>query len=322
MKQIISLAGDGIPMKSRTYTHQTIHSLSIVIPFFNEEESIALLHERLTPVIGELQDTLRVQLVLVDDGSTDNTFALLHQWFGRRVLCHCEILRHAANQGISAAMRTGFKAATGQVICTMDSDCSYPPDELIGMLRRLQEENADIVTVSPYHPAVLDNVSSHRLFLSRACSILYRFLVPEKLYCYTCLFRVYRREWARHDMFVSNGFLGVTEILLAAAYCGAAIVEYPARLGARLYGRSKMRTMQVIRDHLALLAKTAKLNLWLKLGGRPIPSASGAEMGAPLYALGAGHDALLSRMDSHVRTPLRKLADTDEYFGLERAEAI
>lgn len=295
----------------RACTHKPIYSVSLVIPFYNEEESIDLLHERLIPVLGELQSGARVQLILVDDGSTDATFELLHERFGREGIGHCEILQHPANRGIAAAMRTGLRAATGEIICTMDCDCTYAPEELIGLIRLLRESHADIATGSPYHPAVLDAESSRRLFLSRYCSTIYRILAPEKLYCYTSFFRAYRREWTRSDMFVSDGFLGVTEILLAAAYCGANIVEYPSRLGSRQFGRSKMRTLQVIREHLQLMTRTMLLNLRLKLGAlRPARAA----LLPPAHLPGDNFEAVLGRLD-FLGTMPRTAAVEDDLLG-------
>jgi dolichol-phosphate mannosyltransferase len=276
----------------QTYTHRPLQSISIVVPLYNEEESIEQLDQRLTPVMEHLRASARVQLILVDDGSTDKTFELLHAHFGHAQHGHCEILQHPVNRGIAAAMRTGFRAATGQIVCTMDCDCTYAPEELAGMIRMLEEEHADIVTASPYHPAVLNQESSRRLFLSRMCSLIYQKLAPEKLYCYTSFFRVYRRQWTRPDMFTSDGFLGVTEILLTAAYCGAAIAEYPAFLGQRRFGRSKMRTLQVIREHLTLMGHTMRLNARLRLGRVLTPSEA-----TPLYSIADGFGAQLSRLD-------------------------
>lgn len=293
-------------MYSRHLKNISTRSVSIIVPLFNEEESIQQLHDRLLPVIAELRKDMRVQLILVDDGSTDTTFEMLYQYFGGGGGGHREILRHESNQGIAAAMRTGFKAVTGQIVCTLDCDCSYAPEELLPMIRLLEESGADIVTASPYHPAVLDRESSHRLFLSRACSQIYRYLAPEQLYCYTSFFRVCRREWARADMFSDNGFLGVTEYMLVAAYCGATIAEYPAPLGTRRYGRSKMRTLQVIADHLGLIVRTMKLNASLRLsrmlGGHSGPDAIKAAM--PLQAFGLDGSSQLGMLDHLGQYPL------------------
>lgn len=285
-------------MKTRTHAVWPNQSVSIIVPLFNEEESIGQLHERLLPVVHELQNSARVQLILVDDGSIDATWELLHQNFGDGAAVQCEILQHPVNRGISAAMRTGFKAATGDLVCTMDCDCTYDPEGLIDMIRLLRETRADIITASPYHPAILTEESSRRLFLSRTCSNMYRAITPEKLYCYTSFFRVCRREWARPDMFPSDGFLGVTEYLLAAAYCGATVVEFPAHLGTRKFGRSKMRTLQVIREHLRLMGQTLLLNLRLRLANAiplALAPAGGSEM--PLFAIAEEQESQLEKLE-------------------------
>lgn len=272
-----------------------MQSLSILVPFYNEEESVSQLHARLTPVIARLRRSARVQLVLVDDGSGDATVPLLRQYFGAEAADSVLILRHGANRGLSAAMRTGFAAAEGELVCTLDCDCSYDPAELPAMIRRLCESHADIVTASPYHPAVLSAESSRRLRLSRACSRLYRFIVPDPLFCYTSFFRVYRRAWARPELSTAEGFLGVTEHLVTASYCGAAIVEHPTPLGTRRFGRSKMRTFQVMRAHLGLMGRTMLLNLRLNAAALlPAPLAGEEE---PLYGLGEARQLQLRKLE-------------------------
>lgn len=303
----------GKTLKSISAFRQPVHSLSVVIPFFNEEEAIDQLRERLSPVLERLGDQLKIQLILVDDGSTDRTYDLLRQRF--RDLSGGEVvfIRHPANRGISAAMRTGFAAAGGDVICTMDSDCTYDPAGIPEMVELLQAHNADIVTASPYHPAVPQAGQPRRIFLSKGASWIYSLLIPQKLYCYTSFFRLYRRPWSRGDAFTSDGFLGVTEILLSAAYCGATIVEYPTHLATRTVGRSKMRTLQVIRDHLQLMWKSLRLNLHLGLArDLPRPPEGPAE-GAAALPRPANEDVesllaqwmLIGRIESRTRRQAR-----------------
>lgn len=278
-------------MKPHDESDSPAPSLSIIVPLYNEEESVSQLHARLTPVITRLRRSSRVQLILVDDGSEDATAALLREHFGPESADRVHILRHPANRGLSAAMRTGFAAAEGELVATLDCDCSYDPDELPAMIHRLLQTHADIITASPYHPAVLTPETSRRLLLSRACSRLYRFIVPDALFCYTSFFRVYRREWALPELSTAEGFLGVTEHLVSASYCGAAIIEHPTPLGTRRFGRSKMRTFQVIRAHLGLMGRMMLLNCRLNAAAL-LPSRL-AEGEGPLYGLGdARHDQL------------------------------
>lgn len=246
---------------------RAVRSVSVIIPFYNESSSIRPLLNRLLPVIDALRARWELELVLVEDGSADNTFDLLLEGFGRISGVATKILRHDCNQGISAAMATGFSAATGDVVCTLDSDCTYAPEELSGLIDALMVSRADVVTGSPYHPkGKVENVPAWRLALSRTASRMYSVIAPVKLYCYTSFFRAYRREWARPALFESKGFLGVTEVLLSAAYAGARIVEYPVRLGVRTTGHSKMKVARVVLQHLRLLARTAWLNIRISRG--------------------------------------------------------
>lgn len=274
-----------------------IRSLSLIIPFYNEEEAIGQLREHLDPVLARLEQQLHLQLILVDDGSTDQTYSLLQEHFQERPGLELSLLRHPRNRGLGAAMRTGLQAAHGDAICTLDSDCTYAPEGLIGMIKLMEEGGGDIVTASPYHPSVPQEGQPPRIFLSKAVSHIYALLVPVRLYCYTSVFRLYRRAWARPDSFASDDFLGVTEILLSAAYCGATILEYPAHLSVRRLGRSKMRTLQVICDHLSLIWKTMQLNARIHLS-RFVPARSDGleeDPSPPLYPVDEEMTTLLSQ---------------------------
>lgn len=239
-----------------------LESLTIFIPFYNEEESIPGLAKRLIPVVRQLQVKWQVQLVMVDDGSSDKTHQSLLHYFTGLPFIQTTVLQHTQNRGIGGAMQTAFMAATGDLICTLDSDCTYAPEKLPEMLDMMLRENADIITGSPYHPlGRVENVDSRRLLLSKTASIMYSFLVPTKLHCYTSFFRIYRREWARTEFFRSSGFLAVTEILISAASEGARVVEFPVSMGSRAAGRSKMKVAKVTFDHLQLMSKTAVHNM-------------------------------------------------------------
>lgn len=237
---------------------QDISSVTLVVPFYNEEASVVPLAERMYPVIEELGRRWSVQLVLIDDGSTDDTYARLRRSFRASADFETTILRHIENRGIGAAMATGFEAASGDIICTLDCDCSYRPEELPGMIDFLIDQGADLVTASPYHPlGEVHNAKPWRIFMSKTASRVYSWLSPVKLHCYTSFFRVYRREWANPEYFEAEGFTSVAEVLLRASACGARVAEYPTTLGLRSEGSSKLRVPLVTLQHLHLMAKTA-----------------------------------------------------------------
>src|ERR1700712_3492730 len=97
--------------------------LSIVIPCHNEEAGLAQLAQQLGPVLRDLGARMRIELVLVDDGSSDATWERMHELAAGPLLRggHVLLERHEINRGLGAALRTGFAAASGQVVVTTDS---------------------------------------------------------------------------------------------------------------------------------------------------------------------------------------------------------
>lgn len=254
-------------------------SISVIIPCFNEEESLPTLRERLLPVLSALGQRFNVELVMVDDGSRDETLGMLRRDFSDIPGIRSQVISHEANRGISHAMATGFAAARGEIVCTLDSDCTYAPEELPRMIDLLVNSNADIVTGSPYHPeGHVEGVKGWRLLLSKGASWGYSFIVPARLHCYTSFFRAYRREWARPELFKSSGYLGVTEILVTASWRGAEIVEFPVTLRSRAHGQSKMRVARVLLSHLRLMRSLLFSHSWeLHRKGEMMPASDGNE---------------------------------------------
>lgn len=223
---------------------------SIVIPIFNEEDGIDQLRDSLQQLRTTLEGPL--QFVFVDDGSTDRTVARLRAAFGDDP--SCQIAEHGVNRGIGAAFRTGFGVATGNIVCTIDADCSYRPEGLKRLITAIETTGDDIAVASPYHPqGGVAGVPPWRLLLSRGCSLLYRVISPVRLYTYTSVFRAYKQEVVRDVQFHSNGFVSAVEILFSAARHGYRITEVPMVLHARSIGQSKMKIARTIKTHLKLM---------------------------------------------------------------------
>jgi dolichol-phosphate mannosyltransferase len=234
--------------------------LSIIIPCYNESLSVASLRAALLPIVKDLlvsstadgEPISGVELIFIDDGSNDDTFAALNTSFGSLGETNIEvrILQHSVNRGLGAALRTGFAAAQGEIVVTTDGDGTYR-FETIPVLIAMLRPGVDIVTASPYHPeGRIENVPSYRVILSRGSSLLYRLLVDWRVTCYTALFRVYRRDVVKHIEFESDGFLAGTELMVNAMLSGYHVDEYPAVLHSRAHGVSKAKIMRTIRAHL------------------------------------------------------------------------
>lgn len=226
--------------------------LSTIIPFYNEVGNIPGIQREFLPVASHLAESCSLEVIFVDDGSTDGTGRVLKDVLGTDCPPRISITikRHPVNRGLGAALRTGFAAACGEVVVTTDSDGTYEFSEIPALLSHLTR-GIDVVTASPYHPAgSVDGVRPYRLVLSRGSSEIYRFLVDWRLHTYTCLFRAYRREVIERVSFESNGFLGGTELLVKAMLMGYRVGEYPAVLHSRVSGVSKAKLGRTILAHL------------------------------------------------------------------------
>ena len=231
--------------------------VTIVIPCYNEQESLPYLANTLRSVDEELNQVGYVpSIIFVDDKSTDDTAKSLESLFGARE--NVRILQHDRNKGVAAGLMTGLLAAETEIVCSMDCDCTYDPHELVKMLPLL-DKDVDLVTASPYHrDGGVRNVPSWRLFLSRGASFLYRRVLRSKLDTYTSCFRVYRRSSFADLELTEHGFLGVAEMLGRVDLAGGTIIEFPAVLEVRLFGFSKMKTAKTVAGHLCLLTRLAK----------------------------------------------------------------
>ena len=248
--------------------------ISIVAPLYNEKDSIPFLARTLSKLAVKLKPEYELECILVDDGSHDGTTDEAQKCFAPfpRVV----LLQHDRNRGPGAAVRTGFAKATGDVICTIDSDCTFDPLKIPLMLKMLDDQKVDIVTASPYHPdGGVENVPPWRLLLSRGASAIYRRLCACKLYTYTSFMRVYRRRVIDTVAFEGDGFAAFTEMLLRAGLQGYKVAEIPMVLKSRATGASKMKVMYTIRTHLGLMARA----LWWRISDRqtgPAALAKGA----------------------------------------------
>ncbi len=246
--------------------------LSVIVPCYNEAENVPKLRREFFPVVAELAKTRSTEVIVVDDGSTDETYQALAGAFAGENEWHVPVRveQHTVNRGLGAALRTGFAAARGDIMVTTDSDGTYQFSEIPTLLSHLTCD-VDMVTASPYHPAGgVEGVPPYRLVLSQGSSIIYRVLVSWKVHTYTSLFRAYRRKVVERVPFESNGFLAGTELLVNGMLMGYRVAEYPAILYSRVHGTSKAKLARTILAHLRFQAQVflRRLNLAPRVGPR------------------------------------------------------
>lgn len=241
--------------------------ISLIIPCLNEEANILPTLSRIAAIQPEANPW---EVILVDDGSTDRTAELANR--ARRTYSWLRVVRHSRNMGLGAAMRTGFEHSTGDIVCSMDSDCTFAPERLPQLID-LIHQGADIATGSPWHPSSSrGDVHPVRKALSQGCSRLYRTLLRSELHCYTSIFRAYRRQVIREIPVTSNGFVAVAEFLVAALRAGYKVKEMPVRLDRRVHGESKINVLASVKSHLRLMSRLAWM-AWYPQGGSAVTGA-------------------------------------------------
>lgn len=250
----------------KTATAAGLEKISLIVPCHNETAALANLKAGLSRLLAALDQRAELEVLLVDDGSTDDTVAVMHSLFD--AWDQVAILRHPRRRGIAAAIGTGLAHATGEVAASLDADCTYDPLVLVPMLRLLTDD-VDLVVASPYHPrGGVEGVPLWRLSISRCASRLYRLVLRNKLHTYTSCVRVYRRRSIAGLPVRNEGFVGVVELLWQLDRRGGKILEHPAVLTTRKAGSSKMRVARAALAHLRLLSRAALTRL---VGGRPLP---------------------------------------------------
>jgi len=226
--------------------------LAVVVPCYNEADSLDNLSAGLGRLRAEVAAEYELEIVLVDDGSRDGTWDLLHKCFAGEG--SVRLVQHEANRGIAAAIATGISEANADIVASLDADCTYEPTQLVELLKLLKE-SVDVVVASPYHPeGRVVGVPRWRLSLSRLASRLYGLVIRNQLHTYTSCVRVYRRSSVVDLHLSHSGFVGVVELLWQVDRRGGRIVECPAVLKVRTTGQSKMRVARTALTHLKFIA--------------------------------------------------------------------
>jgi polysaccharide deacetylase family protein (PEP-CTERM system associated) len=270
--------------------------VSVIIPCYNEEATVPYLLNTLRDLKSALSEEYDLQFVLVDDCSKDNTWQALSNHFSDRA--DTILIRHEQNRGVAGAIATGLERSR-EIACSMDCDCSYDPLLLAPMLK-LMRDGTDLVTASPYHPAgsVL-HVPKWRLGLSWGASALYRAVTGRKLHTFTSCFRVYRRSAILPIALKHSGFLGIAELVGRMPAESQGIVEYPATLESRIFGRSKMKVLRTMLGHLGLLADLAWARVrrqYRAVAAPPNNSSAGAKSAAGAIQAAKSGGASVSRI--------------------------
>ncbi len=222
-------------------THETIRSLSIVIPVLNEVESIPELYREIVDGVTPLN--LPWELIFVDDGSTDGTGRALREAYARDP--RIRIIEFRRNFGKSAALAAGFELAEGDAIVTMDADLQDSPYEIPRLIEQLNN-GADLV--SGWKFPRLDPLNKR--LPSSVFNAVVRALSGVDLHDFNCGLKAYRREVVREIKIYGELH---RYIPVLAHFRGFRVVEIKVSHRARRYGRSKFGNARFARGFFDLL---------------------------------------------------------------------
>lgn len=217
--------------------------ISVVIPVFNEAESLSLLVEKLKAALVKLQKTFEV--IFVDDGSTDDSLKVLAEITAGRP--EYKVISFKRNFGQTAAIAAGVEAASGEIIIPMDADLENDPNDIFRLLEKLSE-GYDIV--SGWRKNRWQDKVLTRRITSRTANWLISKVSGVKLHDYGCTLKVYKSEIIKNIKFYGEMHRFIPAL---AAWQGARIAEIEVNYQPRQYGQSKYGLGRVVKVLLDLI---------------------------------------------------------------------
>jgi len=220
--------------------------LSIVVPVYNEEESIPELTEWIFRVVDEAAITTEV--LLIDDGSTDASWAVIEKL--AQADSRVRGFRFNRNYGKSAALQTGFDQCRGEVVVTMDADLQDSPDELPELVRMIEEERLDLV--SGWKKRRHDPIS--KTLPSKFFNRVTRWVSGIKLHDFNCGLKAYRRDVVKHIEVYGemHRYIPLLAKWNGFSKIGEKVVEHRSRK----YGTTKFGLERFINGFLDLISVT------------------------------------------------------------------
>lgn len=229
--------------------------LSVVIPCFNERETLRQCLER---VVAIEDSDLMLEIIIVDDCSTDGSHAIALE-LAERYPGRVTVLKHQKNRGKGAALRTGFAKATGNFVCVQDADLEYDPSELKRLLRPLIAGNADVVLGSRFLSAGEHRVLYFWHYLgNRFLTLVSNMFTDLNLTDMETGYKVFRRDILQEIAIQEDRFGFEPEIVAKIAHMRLRIYE----IGISYYGRTYEEGKKIgVRDAFRALYCIMRYNL-------------------------------------------------------------
>lgn len=227
--------------------------LSLVIPVFNEHDSLAPLLAEITEVVAGID--LQVEVIFVDDGSTDGSWQLVRELAAKNE--RVRGIRFRRNFGKAAALEAGFQAARGGVVMTLDADLQDDPHEIPNFLKAVR---GGLDVVSGWKKVRLDPI--HKTFPSRVFNRMVGTVTKVHLHDHNCGFKAYRADVLR-ELHLYGELHRFVPVLAAGR--GFKVGELAIHHRPRKFGRSKYGWQRFVKGFLDLVT----VHFLTKFGRRP-----------------------------------------------------
>ena len=224
--------------------------ISVVIPVYNEEKNVSILHSYLIKILKTLRK--KYEIIYVDDGSTDRTYDELMK------LKKAKVIKFRKNFGQTAAMAAGFKEVSGKIIVSMDADLQNDCRDIPILIDRLND-GCDVVCGWRYDR----KDDSSKNIISIFANFLRKFLISEKIHDSGCSLRAYKKECFEDIDLYGEMHRYIPAIL---GWKGFKICEVKVRHHQRKFGSSKYGFNRIVRGFMDLI----NVWFWRKYSSRPL----------------------------------------------------
>lgn len=207
--------------------------LSIIIPAYNEEKTIAQVLDQVLEKVNNLGE-----VIIIDDGSKDNTTEISREYEAKHPVVHYHL--QSRNMGKTEALKEGFRLSTGDIVIVQDADLEYDPGEINDVVAPIQEGKADVVLGSRFLVRRASRSVYFRHFMAnKFITFISNVLTDLNLTDVETCYKAFRGEIIRNMIITSSGFGFEVEVVAKVAKLKCRVYEVPISYYGRSYEEGK-----------------------------------------------------------------------------------
>lgn len=230
---------------------------SVVIPVHNEAASLKELYSRVREVLCGLGDGKSWEMILIDDGSQDESLEIMHEL--RLMDERIKIIEFRRNFGQTAAWSAGFEKSRGEYVIVLDADLQNDPRDIPGMLKKMKRDQLDII--SGWRKDRRDK--GGMVLLSKIGNWIHRLVTGEKIHDHGCSLKIYHYQALENLELYGEMHRYITALL---SWKGFRVGEMVVRHHARQHGKTNYSIKKKLKGFLDLIV----VKFWIQYSARPM----------------------------------------------------